>query len=149
MWREPEEQFLPVLEELGSGFVQFSPHGKGFLTGAIDKDTQFGDKDFRNTVPRFSAENRAANQALVDTFTRIAAQKQVPTAQLALGWVLAQKPWIVPVPGTTKRQRLEENIGAADVVLTADELTAIQQTVAGIEIKGERYSAVNQARIDR
>lgn len=149
MWREPEAQILPVLEELGIGFVPFSPLGKGFLTGAIDSSTQFGDKDFRNSVPRLSAENRAANQALVDTVTRIAADKGISPAQLALAWVLAQQPWIVPIPGTTKLHRLEENIGGADVTLTAGELAEIEQSVAGIEIKGERYSAANQARIDR
>lgn len=149
MWREPEEQILPVLEELGIGFVPFSPLGKGFLTGAIDSSTQFGEKDFRNTVPRFSAENRAANQVLVDTVARIAAEKQITPAQLALAWVLAQKPWIVPIPGTTKLNRLEENIGGADVELAADELAQIQEAVAGIEVQGERYSPANQARIDR
>lgn len=149
MWREPEDQILPVLEELGIGFVPFSPLGKGFLTGTIDTSTKFSEKDFRNSVPRFDAENRAANQAIVDTVTRIAADKQITPAQLALAWVLAQKPWIAPIPGTTKLHRLEENIGAVEVELTDDELAAIEQAVRGIEIKGDRYSAVNQARIDR
>lgn len=149
MWREPEDQILPVLDELGIGFVPFSPLGKGFLTGTIDTNTKFSDKDFRNSVPRFDAENRAANQAIVDTVTRIAADKQITPAQLALAWVLAQKPWIAPIPGTTKLHRLEENIGAVEVELTDDDLASIGQAVHGIEIKGDRYSAVNQARIDR
>jgi aryl-alcohol dehydrogenase-like predicted oxidoreductase len=149
MWREPEDQILPVLEELGIGFVPFSPLGKGFLTGTIDTNTQLGDKDFRNSVPRFDPENRAANQAMVDTVKRIAADKQITPAQLALAWVLAQKPWIVPIPGTTKLHRLEENIGAVEVTFTGSELAAIEQAVGGLEIKGDRYSAANQARIDR
>lgn len=149
MWREPEDQILPVLEELGIGFVPFSPLGKGFLTGTIDTSTKFADKDFRNSVPRFDAENRAANQTIVDTVTRIAGDKQITPAQLALAWVLAQKPWIAPIPGTTKLHRLEENIAATDVTLTESELTEIEQAVSGIEIKGDRYSALNQARIDR
>lgn len=149
MWREPEDQILPVLEELGIGFVPFSPLGKGLLTGTIDTNTKFGEKDFRNSVPRFDAENRAANQAMVDTVTRIAAAKQISPAQLALAWVLAQKPWIAPIPGTTKLRRIEENIGAVDVKFTETELAAIEDAVGGIEIKGDRYSAANQARIDR
>lgn len=149
MWREPEEQILPVLEELGIGFVPFSPLGKGFLTGTIDSNTKLAEKDFRNSVPRFDPENRVANQVLVDTVRRIAAEKQITPAQLALAWVLAQKPWIAPIPGTTKLHRLEENIGAPAVELTASELAAIEQAVGGIEIKGDRYSAANQARIDR
>jgi aryl-alcohol dehydrogenase-like predicted oxidoreductase len=149
MWREPEEAIIPVLEELGIGFVPFSPLGKGFLTGTIDANTQFSEKDFRNSVPRFDAENRATNKALVDTVTRIAQDKQITPAQLALAWVLAQKPWIAPIPGTTKLHRLEENIGAAEVELTSSELAEIEQAVAGIEIKGDRYSALNQSRIDR
>ncbi|UXN72039.1 aldo/keto reductase [Devosia neptuniae] len=149
MWREPEEQILPLLEELGIGFVPFSPLGKGFLTGTIDSNTKLAEKDFRNSVPRFDPENRVANQVLVDTVRRIAAEKQITPAQLALSWVLAQKPWIAPIPGTTKLHRLEENIGAATVNLTASELAAIEHAVGGIEIKGDRYSAANQARIDR
>lgn len=149
MWREPEEHILPVLEELGIGFVPFSPLGKGFLTGTIDSSTQFGEKDFRNSVPRFDPENRAANQAIVDTVTRIAAAKQTTPAQLALAWVLAQKPWIVPIPGTTKLHRLEENIGAADVAFTDAELAEIEQAVSGVVIQGDRYSPHNMARIDR
>jgi aryl-alcohol dehydrogenase-like predicted oxidoreductase len=149
MWREPEDQILPVLEEIGIGFVPFSPLGKGFLTGTIDTSTKFADKDFRNSVPRFDAENLAANQAIVDTVSRIAADKQITPAQLALAWVLAQKPWIAPIPGTTKLHRLEENIGACDVTFTDSDLSEIEQAVSGIEIKGDRYSALNQARIDR
>ncbi len=149
MWREPEEQILPVLEELGIGFVPFSPLGKGWLTGTIDQSTTFLPKDFRNTVPRFDPENRAANQKLVDTVRRIAAEKGITPAQLALAWVLAQKPWIAPIPGTTKLHRLEENIAAASVELSAADLAEIEQAVSGIEIKGDRYSGVNQARIDR
>jgi pyridoxine 4-dehydrogenase len=149
MWREPEEQILPVLEELGIGFVPFSPLGKGFLTGTIDSSTKFAEKDFRNSVPRFDADNRAANQAIVDTVTRIAAEKQITAAQLALAWVLAQKPWIAPIPGTTKLHRLEENIGAVDVRLSATDLAAIEEAVSSMVIQGDRYSGINQARIDR
>jgi aryl-alcohol dehydrogenase-like predicted oxidoreductase len=149
MWREPEEQILPVLEELGIGFVPFSPLGKGFLTGTIDTDTKLAEKDFRNSVPRFDPENRAANQVMVDKVKSIAAYKQITPAQLALAWVLAQKFWIAPIPGTTKLQRLEENIGAVEVTFTESELAAIEEAVGGIEIKGDRYSAANQARIDR
>ncbi|MDB5506704.1 MAG: aldehyde oxidase [Devosia sp.] len=149
MWREPEDQIMPVLKELGIGFVPFSPLGKGFLTGTIDTNTKLAEKDFRNSVPRFDAENRAANQAMVDTVKRIATHKLITPAQLALAWVLAQGSWIVPIPGTTKLHRLEENIGAAEVEFTDDELAAIEQVVGGIEIKGDRYSAANQARIDR
>ncbi|MHA6690327.1 aldo/keto reductase [Devosia sp. A449] len=149
LWREPEEQILPALEELGIGFVPFSPLGKGFLTGTIDANTRFAKNDFRNTVPRFTAENRAANQVMVDTITRIAGEKQITPAQLALGWVLAQKPWIAPIPGTTKLHRLEENIGAVDVELSAADLAAIEEAVSGITVQGDRYSPQNQARIDR
>ena len=149
MWREPEEAILPVLEELGIGFVPFSPLGKGFLTGTINADTQFTEKDFRNTVPRFDKENRAANAVLVETVTRIAKAKGVTPAQLALAWVLAQKPWIAPIPGTTKLHRLEENIGAAEVRLTADDLAEIEAATGGIAIQGDRYSPLNMARIDR
>ncbi len=125
-WREPEQQILPVLEKLGIGFVPFSPLGKGYLTGKIDETTTFDAGDFRNTVPRFSAENRKANQALVELLGRIAARKQATPAQVALAWLLAQKPWIVPIPGTTKVHRLEENVGGAAVELTADDLREIQ-----------------------
>ena len=129
-WREPEAEILPTLEELGIGFVPFSPLGKGFLTGKIDESTTFDSTDFRNTVPRFSPENRKANQAVVDVVRTIASKKHVTPAQIALAWVLAQKPWIVPIPGTTKLHRLEENLGAADVVLTPDDLRQIDAVVS-------------------
>jgi len=148
-WREPEEAILPVLEELGIGFVPFSPLGKGFLTGAISADTTFESSDFRNTVPRFSAEARLANQALVDAIGAIAAEKKVTPAQVALAWLLAQKPWIVPIPGTTKLNRLEENIGSATVALTVDDLADIENAVSAIAVQGERYSPQQAARIDR
>jgi aryl-alcohol dehydrogenase-like predicted oxidoreductase len=148
-WREPEQEILPTLEELGIGFVPFSPLGKGYLTGAIDASTTFDKSDFRNVVPRFSEENRKANQALVDAVGRIAAQKKVTQAQIALAWILAQKPWIVPIPGTTKLHRLEENIGAAQVELSAEDLRAIDAAVAKIEVKGERYPAHLQKMVGR
>jgi aryl-alcohol dehydrogenase-like predicted oxidoreductase len=140
-WREPEKEILPLLEELGIGFVPFSPLGKGFLTGAINESTTFDSSDFRNVVPRFSAENRKANQSVVDVLSGIAAQKSVTNAQIALAWLLAQKPWIVPIPGTTKLHRLEENLGAAKVELSADDLRAIEDAVAGVEVQGARYPA--------
>ncbi len=140
-WREPEEELLPALEELGIGFVPFSPLGKGFLTGAIDASTSFAKDDFRNLVPRFSEEARRANQAVVDQLGIIAASKGATPAQIALAWLLAQKPWIVPIPGTTKPHRLEENLGAAGVELTADELTHIEDTLARIPVQGDRYPA--------
>jgi aryl-alcohol dehydrogenase-like predicted oxidoreductase len=148
-WREPEQEILPTLEELDIGFVPFSPLGKGFLTGAIDEKTDFGEKDFRNTVPRFSAENRRANQKLVEEIGRIAEAKGVTRAQIALAWLLAQKPWIVPIPGTTKLHRLEENLGAAAVELTEDELRTIGTALDEIDVVGERYNAQAQARINR
>jgi aryl-alcohol dehydrogenase-like predicted oxidoreductase len=148
-WREPEAEILPALEELGIGFVPFSPLGKGFLTGAINASTTFDKSDFRNTVPRFSEENRKANQALVDLVARIAAKKQTTLAQIALAWVLAQKPWIVPIPGTTKLHRLEENLGAVDVELTSDDLREIESTAVQITIHGDRYSESSQRMIDR
>jgi pyridoxine 4-dehydrogenase len=148
-WREPEEQILPVLQELGTGFVPFSPLGKGFLTGKIDETTTFASGDFRNTVPRFSAENRKANQALVDLVGAVAKRKGATPAQIALAWVLAQKPWIVPIPGTTKLARLEENLHAADVTLTADDLRQIDAATAGIEVHGARYPESSQRMIDR
>ena len=138
-WREPEQELLPTLEELGIGFVPFSPLGKGFLTGAIKADTTFAANDFRNIVPRFSPEARQANQALVDLIGEIAAANRVTQAQIALAWLLAQRPWIVPIPGTTKLNRLEENIGAALVTLTAAELRDIGKAVAGIPVEGARY----------
>lgn len=148
-WREPEEAILPVLEELGIGFVPFSPLGKGFLTGKIDEATTFDSTDFRNTVPRFSAENRRANQALVDLVAAVAKRKGRTPAQVALAWVLAQKPWMVPIPGTTKPARLEENLGAADVELTADDLIEIDAAASRIEVVGARYSEAAQRMIDR
>ena len=148
-WREPEADVLPALEELGIGFVAFSPLGKGFLTGKIDETTRFDSSDFRNTVPRFSPENRKANQAVVDLVGRIAAKKQATPAQIALAWVLAQKPWIVPIPGTTKLHRLVENLGGAAVELTPDDLREIDRAAAGISVHGERYSESSQRMIDR
>jgi aryl-alcohol dehydrogenase-like predicted oxidoreductase len=147
-WREPEAEILPTLEELGIGFVPFSPLGKGFLTGKIDETTTFDSTDFRNTVPRFSPENRAANQAVVDVVRTMASKKKVTAAQVALAWVLAQRPWIVPIPGTTKIHRLEENLGAADVVLTPDDLRQID-AVREIPVQGARYSEASQKMIDR
>jgi aryl-alcohol dehydrogenase-like predicted oxidoreductase len=148
-WREPEKDILPTLEELGIGFVPFSPLGKGFLTGAINAETQFSSSDFRNTVPRFSAEAREANQALVDTIVAIAKARQATPAQIALSWLLAQKPWIVPIPGTTKLHRLEENLGAADLVLSAAKAATIEQLVARIPVQGDRYPADRQKLVNR
>ncbi|HDR9484466.1 TPA: aldo/keto reductase [Burkholderia aenigmatica] len=148
-WREPEARILPTLEELGIGFVPFSPLGKGFLTGAIDANTTFAENDFRNVVPRFSEENRKANAGLVDLLGRIATDKGATRAQIALAWLLARQPWIVPIPGTTKLHRLDENVGAAAVVLTADDLAAIETALQQIRIVGERYPAHFQQRIDR
>ena len=153
-WREPEAEIMPALEELGIGFVPFSPLGKGFLTGKMDENTTFESTDFRNTVPRFSPENRKANQALVDLVTRIAreklaAAKQATPAQIALAWLLAQKPWIVPIPGTTKLHRLEENLGGASVELTPDDLREIESASSKIVLLGARYSEGAQKMIDR
>jgi aryl-alcohol dehydrogenase-like predicted oxidoreductase len=148
-WREPEKEILPLLEELGIGFVPFSPLGKGFLTGAINESTTFDSTDFRNVVPRFSAENRKANQSVVDVLSGIAAQKSVTNAQIALAWLLAQKPWIVPIPGTTKLHRLEENLGVAKVELTAEDLRDIEDSVSGVEVQGARYPAQLQKMIGR
>ena len=148
-WREPEKEILPTLEELGIGFVPFSPLGKGFLTGAINENTSFDSTDFRNIVPRFSAENRKANQELVDVLGKIAAQKGVTNAQIALAWLLAQKPWIVPIPGTTKLHRLKENLGAAAVELTAADLDQIERALAVIEVQGARYPAQLQSLVNR
>ena len=147
-WREPEAEILPTLEELGIGFVPFSPLGKGFLTGKIDESTTFDSTDFRNTVPRFSAENRRANQAVVDVVRTMASKKNATPAQIALAWVLAQKPWIVPIPGTTKIHRLEENLGAADVTLTPEDLRQID-AVLEIPVQGARYGEASQKMIDR
>jgi aryl-alcohol dehydrogenase-like predicted oxidoreductase len=148
-WREPETEILPTLEELGIGFVPFSPLGKGFLTGAISDKTEFDKTDFRSLVPRFSAEARKANQALVDAVGRIADQKKVTKAQIALAWLLAQKPWIVPIPGTTKLHRLEENLGGADVELTRDDLKAIHEAISAIDVQGDRYPAHFQSLVNR
>ena len=148
-WREPEAEILPTLEELGIGFVPFSPLGKGFLTGKIDETTTFDSSDFRNTVPRFSPENRKANQALVDLVARIAAKKKATPAQIALAWVLAQKPWIVPIPGTTKLHRLEENLAAAGVELTADDLREIDRGASELGVHGARYPESSQRMVDR
>jgi aryl-alcohol dehydrogenase-like predicted oxidoreductase len=148
-WREPEESILPLLEELGIGFVPFSPLGKGFLTGKIDETTAFDSTDFRNTVPRFSAENRKANQALVDLVASVARRKNATSAQVALAWVLAQKPWIAPIPGTTKLTRLDENLGAAAVELTADDLREIAAAASRIEVQGARYGEASQRMVDR
>jgi aryl-alcohol dehydrogenase-like predicted oxidoreductase len=148
-WREPENEIMPTLEELGIGFVPFSPLGKGFLTGKIGLDTVFKDNDFRNSVPRFDVENRKANQPLVDLVTDIAAQKQVTPAQIALAWILAQKPWIVPIPGTTNPERLVENIGSVSVELTTEDLQQIQEAVTKIAIQGDRYQAAAQKMINR
>ena len=148
-WREPEKEILPTLEELGIGFVPFSPLGKGFLTGAISANTKFDSTDFRNVVPRFAPEAREANQALVDPLGVIAARKKVTPAQIALSWLLAQKPWIVPIPGTTKLNRLEENIGAAGVELTSGDLGDIEGALAKVTVQGDRYPAHLQARVGR
>jgi aryl-alcohol dehydrogenase-like predicted oxidoreductase len=148
-WREPEEEILPILEEFGIGFVPFSPLGKGFLTGKIDESTTFDSSDFRNTVPRFTPENRKANQDLVDLLARIAAKKQATPAQIAIAWLLAQKPWIVPIPGTTKLSRLEENLAAVDVELTPEDLREIEGAASKITVRGARYSESSQRMIDR
>ena len=148
-WREPERELLPLLAELGIGFVPFSPLGKGFLTGAIDQGTAFTEDDFRNTVPRFAAEARQANQGLVQAIKGIAETKGATPAQIALGWLLAQQPWITPIPGTTKLHRLEENLGAADLELDSADLAAIQQALSGIQIVGARYPAARAALVNR
>jgi aryl-alcohol dehydrogenase-like predicted oxidoreductase len=148
-WREPEAEILPTLEELGIGFVPFSPLGKGFLTGKIDETTEFADDDFRNTIPRFNADARKANRAFVELLSRVAERKGATTAQIALGWLLAQKPWIVPIPGTTKFHRMEENIAAADVELTADDLDEIESAASEMTPVGARYSESAQRMIDR
>jgi aryl-alcohol dehydrogenase-like predicted oxidoreductase len=147
-WREPESKVFPVLEELSIGFVPFSPLGRGFLTGKIDESTTFASDDFRSSVPRFTPENRMANQAVVDLVAGIAAKKGATPAQVALAWVLAQKPWIVPIPGTTKLHRLEENLGAAAVTLTPEDLQEIDRAVSGIPVQGARYSEGSQRMVD-
>lgn len=148
-WREPEAEILPTLEELGIGFVPFSPLGKGFLTGAINESTSFDKTDFRNTVPRFSEENRKANQALVEKLAQIATDKDATPAQIALAWLLAQKPWIVPIPGTTKLHRLEENLGGADITLSQADLNTIKAALDEIEVHGHRYSTDAQKLLGR
>jgi aryl-alcohol dehydrogenase-like predicted oxidoreductase len=148
-WREPEEAILPTLEELEIGFVPFSPLGKGFLTGKIDENTEFDSSDFRNTVPRFESEARKANAAFVELLTEIAERKNATPAQIALAWLLAEKPWIVPIPGTTKLHRLEENLAATDVELTSDDLHEIEEGASQIRPQGHRYSESSERLIDR
>ena len=148
-WREPEAEIIPTLEELGIGFVPFSPLGKGFLTGAINEGTKFDKNDFRNMVPRFTPENRKANQALVDVLGRFAQQKKATPAQIALAWLLAQEPWITPIPGTTKLQRLEENIASASIELTRDDLRQIDNVASKIPVQGERYPESFQKLVNR
>jgi aryl-alcohol dehydrogenase-like predicted oxidoreductase len=148
-WREPEAEVLPTLEELGIGFVPFSPLGKGFLTGKINEDTKFDKNDFRNIVPRFTAENRKANQTLIDLLSRFAEQKKVTSAQVALAWLLAKKPWIVPIPGTTKLHRLEENLEAANVELSREDLREIENASSNIKVEGARYPENLQKMVNR
>ncbi len=148
-WREPEAEILPALEELGIGFVPFSPLGRGFLTGKIDENTEFDESDFRKTVPRFTPENLKANREIADLVARIAAKKQVTAAQIALAWLLAQRSWIVPIPGTTKLHRLDENLGAADIELTPEDLQEIDSLSADITVHGARYSESSQRMVDR
>jgi aryl-alcohol dehydrogenase-like predicted oxidoreductase len=148
-WREPEESVLPTLEELGIGFVPFSPLGKGFLTGKIDASTKFDSTDFRAIVPRFSEENRKANQTLVDVITKFAQQKKATSAQIALAWLLAKKTWIVPIPGTTKLSRLEENLGAATIDLTPADVLTLEEASSAVKVEGDRYPATHQKLIDR
>ena len=148
-WREPEETVMPTLEELGIGFVPFSPLGKGFLTGKIDADTKFDSTDFRSSVPRFTPENRKANLAVVDVISSFAEQKKVTPAQIALAWLLAKKPWIVPIPGTTKLARLKENLGAVNVELTADDVRALEEASSKIKIEGARYSKFHEQLVGR
>jgi aryl-alcohol dehydrogenase-like predicted oxidoreductase len=148
-WREPESEIIPTLEELGIGFVPFSPLGKGFLTGKIDENTTFDSSDFRNIVPRFTPEARKANQAVVDLIARVAEQKQTTSAQIALAWILAQKPWIVPIPGTTKLHRLQENLGAIEVELSADDLREIDNATSQITVQGARYPESLQRLVGR
>jgi len=148
-WRRPEEAVLPTLEELGIGFVPFSPLGKGFLTGKIDENTKFDSTDFRNIVPRFTPEARKANQALVDLLGKFAEQKKATPAQIALAWLLAQKPWIVPIPGTTKFARFEENVGAVRVELSSDDLREIDNAASKIKVQGDRYPEELEKRTGR
>ncbi|WP_031500118.1 aldo/keto reductase [Bryobacter aggregatus] len=148
-WREPEEEILPTLEELGIGFVPFSPLGKGYLTGKIDESTRFDSSDFRNTVPRFAPEARKANRAVVDLLETIAQRKNATTAQIALAWVLAQKPWMVPIPGTTKLHRLQENVAAASIELSAEDLQEMERMTSALTVQGARYSESAQRMINR
>jgi aryl-alcohol dehydrogenase-like predicted oxidoreductase len=148
-WREPEHEIIPTLEELGIGFVPFSPLGKGFLTGAINENTQFDSTDFRNIVPRFSEENRKANQVVVDLLKSIATEMSATPAQIALAWLLAQKPWIVPIPGTTKLHRLQENIGATNLELSVENLAQITEAANKIEVQGARYPQHLQNRVGK
>jgi aryl-alcohol dehydrogenase-like predicted oxidoreductase len=148
-WREPEESVMSTLEELGIGFVPFSPLGKGFLTGRIDASTKFESTDFRAILPRFSEENRRSNQALVDVVTNFAHQKKATPAQIALAWLLAKKPWIVPIPGTTKLSRLEENLGGTTIELTTEDVRALEEASSGVKVEGDRYPATHQKLIDR
>ncbi|MGH9587365.1 MAG: aldo/keto reductase [Acidobacteriaceae bacterium] len=148
-WREPEQEILPLLEELGIGFVPFSPLGRGFLTGAINEKTEFDSTDFRSVLPRFNDENRRANLTLVEVLGKVAAKKKATRAQIALAWLLAQKPWIVPIPGTTKLYRLEENLGAADVELSAEDLREIESAISGVEVRGERYPEYMKSLVNR
>jgi aryl-alcohol dehydrogenase-like predicted oxidoreductase len=148
-WREPEETVMPTLEELGIGFVPFSPLGKGFLTGKIDADTKFDSTDFRSSVPRFSPENRKVNQALVDLVSNFADQKKVTPAQIALAWLLAKKRWIVPIPGTTKLERLQENLGAVNVQLTPSDMRDLETASSQIKLQGARYPAFHQSLVGR
>ncbi len=148
-FREPEESVIPTLEELGIGFVPFSPLGKGFLTGKIDAETKFDSTDFRNTVPRFSAANRKTNQALVDVITAFAQKKKATPAQIALAWLLAKKPWIVPIPGTTKLSRLEENLGGASIKLTAEDVRALEESSSKVKVEGARYSPFHEQLVGR
>ena len=148
-WRRPEEEVLPTLEELGIGFVPFSPLGKGFLTGKMDENTKFASSDFRNTVPRFSPEARKANQAVVDLLSNLAQQKKATPAQVALAWLLAQEPWIVPIPGTTKVLRMEENVAAAEVALSADEVSELTRAASEIKVEGARYPETFEKMTDR
>src|SRR5215813_14129876 len=148
-WREPEKTVMPTLEELGIGFVPFSPLGKGFLTGKINAETKFDSTDFRNTVPRFSEDNRKTNQALVDVIAKFAAKKKATPAQIALAWLLAKKPWIVPIPGTTKLSRLEENLGGAAIELTAEDVRALEEASSKVKIEGARYSPFHQQLVGR
>jgi len=148
-WRQPENEILPTLEELGIGFVPFSPLGKGFLTGTITAETKFDSTDFRSTVPRFNEENRKTNQGLVDLISRFAQQKKATPGQIALAWLLAKKPWIVPIPGTTKVNRLEENIGAVNIELTPDDIAEIESSSAHIQLAGARYPEFHEKLVGR